>query len=126
MTAKHGADATHLRVDTIRGDGVITFVLTGELDLASVDALEARVRACRTIPAERIVFDLRPLNFMDSAGLRLMLTLRNDAMRRRQEVSLVPGQQPVQRLFEVTRKQVIFNWTRARELGTLDSPLATV
>jgi anti-sigma B factor antagonist len=125
MITRFGSDATHLRVDTVQAGDTIRFVLTGELDLASVDLLEARVRDCREIPADHIVFDLSGVAFMDSAGLRLLLTLRNEAMRRRQQMSLVPGQRAVRRLFDLTRTQGLFGWVTAEaDAEPLDDSLA--
>ena len=64
-------------------------VPTGELDVASADTLHGKVRELRASGFEHIVVDLRRTAFMDSAGLRVLLSLRNDAVRNRQVLSLI-------------------------------------
>jgi len=62
------------RVDVERVDGAVRVRPKGELDLASVDDLDARLRAECAAGRRRLVLDLSELRFMDSTGLRLMLT----------------------------------------------------
>jgi anti-sigma B factor antagonist len=56
-------------------DGAVILQLVGELDLSSVDAV--RTIADRVIDrgARDIVFDLSGLEFMDSSGIALLLTV---------------------------------------------------
>lgn len=75
--------------------------LTGELDLAAVDAAErelARAERGRVL----VLLDLRAVSFMDSAGLHMMMNAaRRSAERKRRLVLLYPPR-PVRRVFEVT------------------------
>ena len=80
-----------------------TFLLTGELDLASAGALEEMVaRACAD-GANEIVLDLSYLRFIDSSGLKAILSAMSLCATNRCELYLTPAQEPVQRLFELTR-----------------------
>ncbi|MGH2969359.1 MAG: STAS domain-containing protein, partial [Solirubrobacteraceae bacterium] len=55
-------------------------VPTGELDLATAPALEAALqRALESAASGRVVLDLRELDFIDSSGLRTLLTARRRA-----------------------------------------------
>ena len=93
----------NLSID-VRREGERTVVrLDGELDLASVPLLESEVEnATLDNPAE-IVLDLRKLEFIDSTGLRAILSLDQRAAERGQTFALVRGPQQVQRLMNMTR-----------------------
>lgn len=88
----------------------VAVVATGDLDIGSVEALEQAVRDLRGSGFERIVIDLRRVRFMDSAGLRVLLSLRNDAKRNAHSLTLVPGPAPVRRLFDLTATRGLFDW----------------
>ncbi len=85
-------------------------VLTGDLDVASADLLERKVHELQGSGFERIVIDLRRASFMDSAGLRVLLGLQNDALRNGHRLTLVPGPPAVQRIFELTATRSLFDW----------------
>jgi anti-anti-sigma factor len=73
----------------------------GELDLASVPAFEAAIATIDIAGFSRVVLDLRDLEFLDSTGLRAILSLRSsmpDASRLR----IVRGPDAVHRVFTVT------------------------
>ncbi|MFZ0388342.1 MAG: STAS domain-containing protein [Solirubrobacteraceae bacterium] len=74
----------------------------GELDLATVPVLDDRVTELVKVGFERLVIDLRGLSFIDVAGLRLLLALAQRARWEGWRLSLIPGGDPVQRLFALT------------------------
>lgn len=84
--------------------------LTGELDLASADVLEREVRRLRVAGFDRVVVDLRRVDFMDSTGLRLLISLRNTAKREGHRLLIVPGPRQVQRIFDLTATRGLFDW----------------
>jgi anti-anti-sigma factor len=57
-------------VPSIEGD-IVTLAVSGELDEASCPVL-ADCLAGHCGPGARVVVDLRPLNFMDAAGVELL------------------------------------------------------
>src|SRR5687768_1490211 len=61
-------------------DGALLLALVGELDLATVPALGERLQSA-SASREAVVLDLAELEFMDSAGLRLLLEATADASR---------------------------------------------
>lgn len=77
--------------------------LFGELDIASADALDAKVREVEATDAKQIVVDLSALEFMDSTGLRVLLALdarsRNDGNR----LGLLRAAPAVHRVLRITR-----------------------
>lgn len=96
---------------TVRPDrSRVAVIPRGELDGNGVDALELEVRELRRAGFDHVVLDLRELTFIDSAGLRILLSLRNDALRGGQRLTLLRGPRNVQRLFELTETQGLFDW----------------
>lgn len=77
-----------------------TLALIGELDMAGIDLLEGAVREGEG--ATRIAFDLRELTFIDSTGLRALVSVHDLCRERGCEVALIPGPRAVQRVFELT------------------------
>jgi anti-sigma B factor antagonist len=75
------------------GDAIVV-APAGEIDLATVDALQAGVDAALA-EAAHLVLDLREVTFIDSAGLRLVLETSRKAAR----LSVVRGPREVQRVF---------------------------
>ncbi len=75
------------------GDAIVV-APAGEIDLATVDVLEAGVEAALA-EAGHLVLDLREVTFIDSAGLRLVLETSRKAAR----FSVVRGPREVQRVF---------------------------
>ncbi len=77
--------------------------LSGELDLATTQAVETELRLGERSAAQRIVLDLDRLTFLDSAGLRLLViaTRRSDANGDRLRIR--PGSDPlVERVMAIT------------------------
>jgi len=88
---------------TSRSDGARTVVEAhGELDLATVPAVEGEVQELRARGARRIVLDLREVTFMDSSGLSLLLRLDAEARSNGLTFAIVEGEGPVRRLLELT------------------------
>jgi len=88
----------------------VVVAVRGELDLASAEVLEFEVRKLRVAGFDRLVVDLRNVDFMDSAGLRLLISLRNAAKREGHRLSIVPGPSQVQRIFDLTATRGLFDW----------------
>jgi anti-sigma B factor antagonist len=84
-----------------RGD-TIHLRPAGELDMASVPLLEARLRDALDGGGRRLVLDLRELDFMDSTGLTLLARWSLGARQDGYALALVPGGERIQRLFELT------------------------
>jgi anti-sigma B factor antagonist len=97
-------------VDVVPRDGEIVVEAIGELDLHSADVLEGEVVRLRRDGHDRVVVDLRGVEFMDSTGLRLLIGLQRAAQREGRALSLVPGPRPVQRIFELTATHALFDW----------------
>jgi anti-anti-sigma factor len=62
-------------------DATARIAVAGELDIATVSALEGEARTMLARGARELIIDLRRLTFIDSSGLRLLISLNNDAAR---------------------------------------------
>lgn len=84
--------------------------LTGELDVVSADVLEREVRTLRLAGSDRIVVDLRHVEFLDSTGLQVLLSLHNTAKREGHQLILIRGPKQAQLIFELTGTETLFDW----------------
>ena len=100
--ASRRRDVDGLRIDVAPDRDVVHVAPVGEIDLATVGRLDEQLRELREAGFRRLVLDLRDVGFMDSTGLRLILTL--DALAREDgtDFGLVGGPPPVQRVFEIS------------------------
>jgi anti-anti-sigma factor len=95
---------TLLRFTTAVTDGVAVIALLGELDVAGVTMLEQELeRVSSQVDPSALVLDLSELDFMDSTGLRLVVTADQRAREDGRAFALVRGKEDVQRVFEITR-----------------------
>jgi anti-anti-sigma factor len=54
----------------------VNVIVSGEVDIATAPKLYAALNGGRTRDAASVVIDLRAVTFMDSTGLRVLLTAR--------------------------------------------------
>jgi anti-anti-sigma factor len=99
-----------------RGDAAVV-VPTGELDLATAPALEDALGRAFEDGSGRVVLDLRELEFIDSSGLRTLLTARRRAEEANAQFSLVAGHRALERTLEIAGVHKVFDWTPADELA---------
>ena len=88
----------------------VAVVVVGELDLASAPGLGVEVAEVLKASSARITLDLRHVDFIDSTGLRMLLSLRNDAKRSDRTLTLVPPAPAARRIFELTGTRGLFDW----------------
>jgi anti-anti-sigma factor len=87
--ASHEGDTTLMRVH-------------GELDFATVPELETAMTRLMSAGVGSVLLDLRELDFIDVAGLRLALRLEGLAQLNGVRFALVRGPVCVERVFELT------------------------
>jgi anti-sigma B factor antagonist len=87
----------------IEPDSTVVLAFTGVLDLETIRAAEAAFEDAEAHRPSRIVVDLRDVEFIDSTGLRLIVSA--DARSRREGwlLELVKGPDRVHRVFRMTR-----------------------
>jgi anti-sigma B factor antagonist len=94
---------TILEVETRKGEGLAHVVLRGELDLSTVDKVEKALAVLHEGDDEVLVLDLSGLSFLDSTGLRLMVTADQRAQKEGRRLVIVKGPDTVQRVFSITK-----------------------
>ncbi len=97
-----GPELEQSSVGFVDGDGSLVVRATGELDLATAPALQEKLSRACAIGTQGVVLDLSELEFIDSTGVRAILAALADAESRGCELSLVPGPDRVQRVFDLT------------------------
>ena len=78
-----------------------TVALEGELDFGTAFDVELRLEEAMR-RAERLVIDLRPLTFLDSTGLGVIVEANQRARREGVALEIVPGPRSVQQVFAVS------------------------
>jgi anti-anti-sigma factor len=81
-------------------DETAVIALAGELDMAGAPALEHELGQ---LQSDTLVVDLRGLEFMDSSGLRAIVTSAQRAQDAGRRFALIPGAAQVMRVFDITR-----------------------
>ena len=85
--------SSNLRIRESRMNGRLRLSLTGELDLATAPALEHRLARPRAQKSP-VSLDLSELDFIDSAGLHLLIRTVGDARIKRWQLRIEPGIAP--------------------------------
>jgi anti-anti-sigma factor len=88
--------------------------LSGEIDLAAVEAVDKAVRPALDPAPALLVLDLRQVEFLDSSGLRLVLRLDREQRERQMRLVVVRGGRRVARVLELTGAD--------RQLEMVDDP----
>jgi len=68
-------------------EGVPVVVVSGELDVSNVDDLRASVASVTANRPEQIIFDLRDLRYIDSAGIAVLLGAASESSVRLRDPS---------------------------------------
>jgi anti-sigma B factor antagonist len=92
-----------LDVRTEDGDGLVHMALVGELDLSSVAKVQEELRRIEADAPAKLVVDLSKLTFLDSTGLRSIVTADERAREQGRRIVIVRGPDAVQRVFAITR-----------------------
>jgi anti-anti-sigma factor len=92
-----------LHLDSEDRDGLVQIALRGELDLSSAAKLQEELRRVEAASPPVLVLDLSKLVFLDSTGLRCLVTADERAKAEGRRVVIVRGPDPVQRVFSITR-----------------------
>jgi anti-anti-sigma factor len=85
-------------------DGAVERVrVLGEMDLSVVGELDSEMRRAEATDADRIELDLDQLEFLDAAGIRLLLDLDRRSRRNGGRLRIKPASSPhVRRVLELT------------------------
>jgi anti-sigma B factor antagonist len=92
-----------LDVRTEDRDGLVHLALVGELDLSTVAKVQEELRRVEASSPATVVVDLSKLTFLDSTGLRCIVTADERAREAGRRMVIVRGPDAVQRVFAITR-----------------------
>jgi anti-sigma B factor antagonist len=79
----------------------VVLLLYGELDLAGAPLLAAEIERAESSGLDALVLDLTHLDFLDSAGLRVILAAHERALDDGRSFAITPGPRQVQKLLEI-------------------------
>jgi anti-sigma B factor antagonist len=79
----------------------VVLAVSGELDIASVGALQDQLNELHLAGWNDVVLDLRELTFIDSCGLSLLLREERAARRAGASFAIVDGSPPLARMLEI-------------------------
>ena len=82
-----------------RRPGATVVAPAGEIDVATVEQVRARLQECED--GDAIVLDLRRVDFMDTSGLQLIFEQQRRAAQAASEFVVVRGSKQLQRLFDI-------------------------
>lgn len=102
LRARQLATLGRLRMTSEREGDLHTICLFGELDLASAEAVQRELQLVEATDAEAIVVDLSGLTFMDSTGVRLIVSADARSRADSDRLTLLRGPANVQRVFALT------------------------
>jgi anti-anti-sigma factor len=91
----------HLRIEARKEHDRVVLGLHGELDLVGAPMLQSEIDSETVAAAPLIVLDLEDLEFIDSSGLRVILSAHERARERGQAFALTRGSHQVQRLLSI-------------------------
>lgn len=94
---------TILEVESEERDGLVHVALRGELDLSTVSKVQEELERVDAESPALVVLDLSSLSFLDSTGLRCVITAAERARESGRRFVVVRGPDPVQRVFSITR-----------------------
>jgi anti-sigma B factor antagonist len=92
-----------LDVRTEDRNGLVHVALFGELDLSTVAKVQEELRRVEASSPATLVVDLSKLTFLDSTGLRCIVTADERARTDGRRIVIVRGPDAVQRVFAITR-----------------------
>jgi anti-sigma B factor antagonist len=90
-----------LDVRTEDRDGLVHVALVGELDLSTVAKVQEELRRVEASSPPTLVVDLSKLSFLDSTGLRCIVTADERARSEGRRIVIVRGPEAVQRVFAI-------------------------
>jgi len=98
-------------------NGVVFITICGRLDADSSPEAEKVVKEVLEQPTDRLLFDLGELEYLSSAGLRVLLSAAKEMKRRGGKIVLCSLNPFVKEIFEVSGFQSLIDITDSVEAG---------
>lgn len=100
-----------------RHTGAICLEIVGELDVLTVPKLAAELNGVVRRSQEDVIIDLRRADFIDSAGLQVLLGAQRRLGQTARRLTVICDEGPVRRVIELTRLGEILGLVRGDEAG---------
>jgi anti-anti-sigma factor len=100
-----------------RHKGATCLEIVGELDVLTVPKLAAELNAVIRRTQEDVIIDLRQAEFIDSAGLQVLLGAQRRLGQAARRLTVICDQGPVRRVIELTRLGEILGLISGDEAG---------
>jgi anti-anti-sigma factor len=97
------ASSSPFEVTIEEREAAVHFLLSGELDISTAQRLEDDLLRIEAERPQLIVLDLTELAFLDSTGLRLMITADARAREQDRRLEIVNANSMIQRVLRLTR-----------------------
>ena len=91
-----------LTYESHKSGGMVRLALAGEFDLSNAVQVEDVLKEIEQERPPLLVLDLRELTFMDSTGLRVMVSADARARDDSRRLAVVQGPESVHRVFRIT------------------------
>ena len=98
-------------------NGVVSIAIKGRLDADSAPEAEKLVKEAREGPTSRVLFNLAELEYLSSAGLRVLLSAAKEMRRRDGKIVLCSLNEFVKEIFEVSGFQSLIPIAESVEAG---------
>jgi anti-anti-sigma factor len=99
---------TEFSLEVVEVGGSVRLVLRGELDAATAPAANHALLDLLEGGSDRVVLDLRDLDFMDSTGVKFLIDGRDAARQRGVELALAYDEGVVERVLTVSGVATLF------------------
>ena len=93
---------SRLTYESHEDNGMVRLALDGEFDLSNASQVEDVLKEIESRQPPLVVLDLRELTFMDSTGLRVMVSADARARDDSRRLAIVQGPETVHRVFRIT------------------------
>lgn len=91
-----------MTINTIRNENTVTIALEGRLDTVTQDELAKELENIFSEEKVNLIFELSSLNYISSAGLRVLLTAQKKVNALGTTMKIVGAKPEIKEIFEVT------------------------
>lgn len=97
-----------MTINVKRSDDQILITMTGSLDTVAAELVDAQIRDVETNVTKPIIIDCTELDYVASAGLRLLIRIRKAASVMNQTVTLLNVNANIMEVLRVTHFDKMF------------------
>jgi anti-sigma B factor antagonist len=110
MSAAPSSPYRPFAISVVRGHGEVVVIPVGDVDLASAEILLHELEHVPGAGVAQVVVDLSNVDFIDSVGLRALLSLSDGAERNGHGLTVIAPGPTARRIFEITGTRGLLDW----------------